>query len=155
MTEARRGGSAVLDDLATSGGGPGSGGAGAGDGPGDGPHGHRRWKRSLWFGLVLLVLGGLAALAALPTRQWLNQRDQMKASTAQLAELQERNAQLQTELDHLQSPQANDDVARKELGLVKPDEKALAVLPAPKITLAALPAEWPYTVIQQLAAAAR
>ena len=141
MTDPKGGGTRLLDPPA--------------DADAEGHHGHRRFRRSLWIGLVLLVLGGLAALATLPTRQWLNQRDQMARSTKQLTELQARNAELQTQLDHLTSPQANDDVARKELGLVRPGERAIAVLPAPQITLAALPAEWPFTVIQQLAAVPR
>lgn len=112
----------------------------------------RGFRLSLWLGLLALVVAGLGLLAVLPTRAWLDQRRQMTEKTAQLAELQARNAKLDDQLGHLQSPEAVDEVAREKLGLVRPDEKALAVLPAPKLTLDALPAEWPYNVLQQLAA---
>jgi cell division protein FtsB len=129
-------------------------------GPDDGaPDGSRPVERrrgfrlSLWGGLVALVLAGVALLAVLPTRAWMHQRDQVRAGEAQLAELDARNAALRAQLEHLQSPEAVDEVARDKLGLVKPTEKALAVNPAPELTLAALPARWPYTLLQQLAAA--
>ena len=112
---------------------------------------HRGFRLSLWGGLLLLVLAGVALLAVLPTRAWLNQRRQLRESTTQLAQLQARNAKMQEQLDHIQAPDAVDEVARAKLGLVRPGEKALAVLPAPKLTLAALPKEWPYTLLQQLA----
>jgi cell division protein FtsB len=113
----------------------------------------RGFRLSLWLGLLALIVAGLGLLAVLPTRAWLDQRRQMSDKTAQLAELQARNAKLTDQLAHLQSPEAVDEVAREKLGLVRPDEKALAVLPAPKLTLDALPAVWPYTVLRQLATA--
>ncbi len=111
----------------------------------------RGFRLSLWLGLLALVVAGLGLLAVLPTRAWLDQRSQMKDKTQQLAALQARNAKLTDQLGHLQAPEAVDEVAREKLGLVRPDEKALAVLPAPKLTLAALPAQWPYNLLQQLA----
>jgi cell division protein FtsB len=113
----------------------------------------RGFRLSLWLGLLALVVAGLGLLAVLPTRAWLDQRSQMEDKTQQLADLQARNAKLTDQLGHLQAPEAVDEVAREKLGLVRPDEKALAVLPAPKLTLAALPAQWPYNLLQQLATA--
>jgi cell division protein FtsB len=113
----------------------------------------RGFRLSFWGGLVALVLAGLALLAVLPTRAWLAQRRQFRDGTEQLAEIQARNTKLQEQLAHIQSPEAVDEVARERLGLVRPTEKALAVLPAPTLTMAALPARWPYTLLQQLATA--
>lgn len=112
----------------------------------------RGFRLSLWLGLLALVVAGLGLLAVLPTRAWLDQRRQMADKTEQLAELQARNAKLDEQLAHLQSPEAVDEVAREKLGLVREDEKALAVLPAPELTLDALPAVWPYTVLRGVAA---
>ena len=117
------------------------------------PLAHRRaFRLSLWGGLLLLVLAGVALLAVLPTRAWMNQRREVRQGNAELATLQARNARMEDQLAHIQSPEANDEVARAKLGLVRPGEKALAVLPAPQVTLAVLPAQWPYTLLQQLAA---
>ena len=125
--------------------------------PGDAgdPHGpiskRPGFRLSLWGGLALLVLAGVALLAVLPTRAWLGQRRQLSARTTELVELQERNAKLSEQLDHLRSPQAVDEVAREKLGLVRPGEKAIAVLPAPVLTLQALPRQWPFPILVQLA----
>jgi cell division protein FtsB len=112
----------------------------------------RAFRYSMWGGLALLVVVGLGLLAVLPTRAWLDQRRQFEVGTTQLTELQARNVQLEDQLAHLQSPESVDEVAREQLGLVKPDEKALAVLPAPELTLDALPGTWPFPLLRQLAA---
>ena len=113
----------------------------------------RGFRISVWGGLAMLVLAGVALLAVLPTRAWLAQRRELRNGTEQLAQIQARNAKLEEQLAHIQSPEAVDEVARERLGLVRPTEKALAVLPAPALTLASLPARWPYTLLQQLATA--
>ena len=122
--------------------------------PNERPISRRRgFRLSFWGGLLALVLAGVALLAVLPTRAWLAQRRQLRDGTEQLAQIQARNANLQEQLAHIQSPEAVDEVARERLGLVRPTEKALAVLPAPTLTMATLPARWPYTLLQQLATA--
>jgi cell division protein FtsB len=101
------------------------------------------------------VVAGLVLLALLPTRSWLNQRSQIRDAERRLAEMRVVNDRLQRRVDALSTPAEVDQVARAQFSLVKPGEAAYALLPLPKITIDALPAQWPYTVIQQVVAVRR
>jgi len=109
-------------------------------------------RTGAWSGLVALVLLGLGALALLPTRAWLNQRTQIADAERRLAAMQVENERMAAKVAGLQQPDDIAKEARSQFNLVRPNEASYAVLPAPLPTLAALPAQWPYNVIQQLAA---
>ena len=109
-------------------------------------------RTGAWSGLVALVLLGLGALALLPTRAWLNQRTQIADAQRRLAAMQVENERMAAKVAGLQQPDDIAKEARSQFNLVRPNEASYAMLPAPLPTLASLPAQWPYTVIQQLAA---
>ena len=114
----------------------------------------RRWVLAgTWLGLVGIVGAGLVLLALLPTRSWLSQRAQIRDAEKRLADIQLVNDRLEQRVQALSTPGEIDQVARTQFGLVKPGEASYALLPAPKITVDALPAQWPYTVIQKVVAA--
>jgi Septum formation initiator len=109
-------------------------------------------RTGTWSGLIALVLLGLGALALLPTRAWLNQRTQIADAQRRLAAMQIENERMAAKVAGLQQPDDIAKEARSQFNLVRPNEASYAMLPAPLPTLASLPAQWPYTVIQQLVA---
>lgn len=84
----------------------------------------------------LMVLGPAAVLVValalatnvVPFRQLVEQRQQVTASRARLAELEEENTRLAEEAAALQTPLEIERLAREKLGLVREGERAYVVL---------------------------
>jgi cell division protein FtsB len=116
----------------------------------------RRWFGvSLVIGVMGLIMVGVLLLAVLPTRAWFTQRRQLAASEQRLAVLKAENRKLSDQLAALQNPAEVQRVARDQFNLVKPGEQVINVLPLPALSTAALPDEWPYSVVRSIAAARR
>lgn len=116
----------------------------------------RRWFGvSLVIGVIGLIMVGVLLLAVLPTRAWFSQRRQLAASEQRLAVLKAENRKLADQLAALQNPAEVQRVARDQFNLVKPGEQVINVLPLPALSTAALPNEWPYSVVRSIAAARR
>lgn len=91
------------------------------------------WKLQLAFGVILLVL------VALQYRLWVGEgsfaevvtlKRQLAAQRAELADLHERNATLQAEVDDLKDGLAAIEArARSELGLIREGETYFQLLP--------------------------
>ncbi len=91
------------------------------------------WKLQLAFGVILLVL------VALQYRLWVGEgsfaevvtlKRQLAAQRAELADLYERNATLQAEVDDLKDGLAAIEArARSELGLIREGETYFQLLP--------------------------
>jgi cell division protein FtsB len=115
----------------------------------------RRVRIGTWLGLMSVLVAGLVLLALLPVRSWMSQRAQIRDAEKRLADIQTVNDRLQRRVNALSTPAEVDRVARGQFSLVKPGEAPYSLLPAPTIDIESLPAQWPYTLLQQFVAARR
>jgi len=111
-------------------------------------------KPAILFGLVALLVAGAigAALFGLPVRTWFEQDDQLQRLDRQLSDVQTLNAELQSEVDRLQTDAGIQEAAREELGLIPLGEDRRTVGGWPLLP-ADLPDGWPYVAAEQMLAA--
>lgn len=83
--------------------------------------------------VLALVAAGLLASAALPMREYLNQRSEIAALEAEQAQTRGRVAALQAEKQRLQDPAYVAAEARRRLHFVLPGETAYVVLAPEKV----------------------
>lgn len=90
---------------------------------------------------ILVALLGVAVylLAVFPTRSYLLQRSQVRHTISQVNAVQGANAQLQRQINSMNSPSQIENIARSQYGLVKPGEKAFVVLPPTTSTTTTVP----------------
>lgn len=91
----------------------------------------RRVGRALWPVLATLAMVVVLFTAVFPTRTLLAQRSATAAAHERLEVLAEQNAELEARADELQSEAEIERLAREEYNLVKPGERAYALLPGP------------------------
>jgi hypothetical protein len=110
-------------------------------------------RPAIIFGISALVVAGAigAALFGLPVRTWFEQDDQLRRLDHELSELQSVNAELQNEVDRLQTPAGVAEAAREELGLIEAGERRQTVAGWPLLP-ADLPDGWPYSAAEQIIA---
>lgn len=84
-----------------------------------------QWLLVLIIGAVLL---GLAGWSYYPVarQQYISQRERDRLA-AELAAVETRNANIQAEIDRLETPEGVEDYARSQLGWTKPGENAVVV----------------------------
>lgn len=82
--------------------------------------------------ITLLVLGLLGAMAIEPTRQLLTQRERISGMAQDLDALQRSNDRLAARIDRLRDPDFLEQRAREQIGLVRPGETAIVVMPPSK-----------------------
>ena len=82
--------------------------------------------------VVLLVLALLGAMAIEPTRQLLEQRERISGMAADVAEIERSNSHLSKKIERLQDPDFLEQRAREQIGLVRPGEVAIVVMPPSK-----------------------
>ncbi len=113
----------------------------------------RGWgkRRVIGIAAVVITAAFIAALFVLPMQAWLRQRDDLASKSAQLAALQNANAELAHEVQQLQTPEGIEQAAREEIGYVQRGEIRFTVLDAPKAPLT-MPGGWPYDTIAQIIA---
>lgn len=86
----------------------------------------RKPKRASGFltGLLLLVLLlGIGVQLYRMQEKLRTARDEEADLTAQIAQVEQENAQLQEDLDRAGDPELIEEIAREELGMVAQDEK--------------------------------
>lgn len=88
--------------------------------------------------LVLVLLVGV-----FPTRQWLDQRDELQERRSELARQQEEQERLEQRITVLQTDEEVERMAREEFGMVRPGEDPYRVLP-PAVPPVELPDAWPF-----------
>ena len=98
-----------------------------------------RVVRRIWAGVVAAVLVAVLALFVFPTRTYLDQRHELAVASQRMRVLDAQNAQLSQQVDKLHTDAEIERIAREQYHLVKPGEKAFAVLPAPEPTTTTLP----------------
>jgi cell division protein FtsL len=97
--------------------------------------------------IVAVAIG--AALFGLPVRTWFEQNDQISRLDNELDELESVNADLQSEVDRLQTPAGISEAAREELGLIEYGEQRQTVAGLPLLPTD-LPDGWPFLATEQI-----
>ena len=102
--------------------------------------------------LGLVIVGAIAtALFGLPVRTWFEQEHELRRLDGELAELQSVNADLQREVDRLDTDAGIKEAAREELGYIEPGERRDTMLDLPDLPTD-LPNGWPYRTVEQIIA---
>ena len=86
-------------------------------------------RRKLLLGGVTLLCLAVLFVFVLPTRTYLAQRRDLHGVTERLDVLSAENKRLQDQADKLQTDAEIERLARERYGLVRPGEKAYAILP--------------------------
>jgi cell division protein DivIC len=84
--------------------------------------------------VIVLVLGLIGAMAIEPTRQLLAQRERIAGMETDLHRLQESNTQLEDHIRRLEDLDYLEHLAREQVGLVRPGETAIVVMPPSRKT---------------------
>ncbi len=111
----------------------------------------QRLTSRLALGLAAAAIGLAIAvtLYVLPIRTWMDQRNDLRDRQAQLDELVSTNADLQSEVDRLQTDAGVKEAARDEIGYLEPGEQRSTVID--ELTLPnRLPKGWPYSPVTQI-----
>ncbi|MDQ3878841.1 MAG: septum formation initiator family protein, partial [Actinomycetota bacterium] len=81
-----------------------------------------RWGKAPQIIAAVLLLGLLGAMAIKPTRDLLQQRSRVAGVARELALLQHSNNRLEQRIAKLKDPDYIDQLARRQIGLVRPGE---------------------------------
>ena len=92
------------------------------------------------FTLAILLVG------VFPTRMLLEQRSELAAAEADLAEVTEHNDGLRDRIAALETDAEIERIARAEYNLVYPGQEAYAILPPPREPVE-VPSTWPFSVV--------
>ena len=110
------------------------------------PAGLVRWGKPLLLAAAAVATIALLAVSVFPTRTWLDQREAIGTTTAELDQLRAERAALEARVDLLDSDAEIESIARSQYGLVLPGEEAYAVLPAPEAPIV-VPELWPFGAV--------
>jgi cell division protein FtsB len=83
------------------------------------------------FTLLILLMGAAFVTQVVPYGQIIESGRQVDAARAQLAQLEEENAELQADIEALGTNPEIERLAREKLGYVRPGETAYVVLDPP------------------------
>jgi cell division protein FtsB len=98
------------------------------------------------YGVVVIVIVIIALVVwVFPTRTWLSQRHATAQTSEKLRVIDTETRRLEAQVRALQAPAEIERIARERYNLVKPGEKAYAVLPA---TIPTFPTTAGYNVVQ-------
>ena len=111
-----------------------------------------RWKRlAVAAGATLIGAAIVAALFVLPVKAWFTQGDESVAKRHELDVINAQAAQLESEINRLNTDDGTREAARREIGYSVRGEQRVTVVPAPPAPLT-LPNGWPYDAISQIIA---
>ena len=97
--------------------------------------------------VAIAIAGALAAaLFVLPVQTYFGQNDRIEQRADQLAQLEQVNSDLRTEVERLRTPVGIREAAREELAMVQEGERRQSILDLPDVPTD-LPAGWPYSVV--------
>jgi cell division protein FtsB len=108
----------------------------------------RRVRRAIWPILVTGLLVAALFVFVFPTRTYLAQRAETTRTEHQLQVLQQQNDALSARVTALDTDAEIERIAREQFDLVRPGERAFAILPAPALT--DLPPGFPFDLIRKL-----
>ena len=89
--------------------------------------------------IVSLVVVATLFLFVFPTRSFLAQRSQISGAQHDLEVLRAQNARLEKEAARLATDAEIERIAREEYNMVRPGEKAFAIIPAAPTTTTTAP----------------
>jgi cell division protein FtsB len=109
----------------------------------DDPERRHSWRtvaRAAAWTTAIFAVAVVLLVFVFPTRTYLSQRRQLTSAANQLQVLDQQNAQLTAQVARLQTDGEIERLAREQYHLVRPGERAFAILPAPSPPTPALPA---------------
>jgi hypothetical protein len=80
----------------------------------------------------VLVVGLLLAMAIEPTRKLFEQRERISTMAGDLREITRSNDRLNARIERLRNPDFLEQRAREQIGLIRPGEIAIVVMPPSK-----------------------
>lgn len=83
------------------------------------------------------------AVLAVPIRTYVDQQSRISEESAYVADLEDRNADLEQQRELLQDPAEIRRIARRDYGLVEVGEESYTILP-PATAGLVLPGVWPF-----------
>lgn len=86
-------------------------------------------RRAVWALLAAVTVAGVLLLFVFPARTFLAQRRALASTSERIAVLAKENAALSAKVARLKTPSEVAKIARERYGLVRPGEKAYALLP--------------------------
>ncbi len=107
------------------------------------PVGLGRWLRPLLLAAVAVATIVVLATQVFPTRTWIEQRDALAKTEAELTGLRAERESLEQRIAELDTDAEIEAIARSQYGLVQPGEEAYAIHPAPEQPVE-LPVIWPF-----------
>ena len=109
-----------------------------------------RGKRSIIALIAAVITAALiAALFVLPVKAWLRQQDDIDRKQSEIAALDQANADLDDEVNRLDTPAGIEEAAREEIGYVRRGEIRITMLDSPEAPMT-LPSGWPYDALSQV-----
>lgn len=103
--------------------------------------------RTAWMALVVIVGLAVLVLGVFPVRTYLAQRSAEQRAEHRLEILRDENERMQQRLAALANGQEIERIAREQYNMVRPGEKAYALLPPP--VPADLPDTWPFNIARR------
>ena len=104
----------------------------------------RRPRILLWALLASVTIVGVLFIGVYPVRTYLAQRASLHRAERQIDVLKTQNDNLGQQTQQLNTDSEIERLAREQYNLVRPGERAFAILPAPPPPIQ-LPAVWPFT----------
>jgi cell division protein FtsB len=100
-------------------------------------------RRLAWPVLITVVVAAVFGFGVVPTRSYLDRRQQVTAAEERLAELEEANAEARQQRERLLSDAEIERLARESYGLVREGEEAYRIVP-PAEAPTEIPDVWPF-----------
>lgn len=94
----------------------------------------RRWGSSARVALASVALAALLLLFVFPTRSLIAQRHEISRARSDLSVIESENERLAEEAARLATPAEIERIAREQFHMVRPGEKAFAVVAEPSAT---------------------
>ena len=111
----------------------------------------QRRSTALLVLVAVAIAGALAAaLYVLPVQTYFGQNERLDQRRDQLAQLEQVNDDLRSEVDRLRTDDGVREAARVELGMVEAGERRQSVLALPDVPTD-LPDGWPYSLVSGIA----
>ncbi len=109
-------------------------------------------RSTVLLGVVAIAIAGAlaAALFILPVQTYFGQNERIEQRAEQLAQLEQVNDDLRTEVERLRTDDGVREAAREELGMVEEGERRQSILDLPDVPTD-LPAGWPYSIVSGIA----
>lgn len=112
----------------------------------------KQGRSTMLLAVVAVAIAGAlaAALFVLPVQTYFGQDERLEQRRDQLAQLQQVNDDLRSEVDRLRTDDGIREAAREELGMVEDGDLRQSILDLPDVPTA-LPSGWPYSLVSGIA----